>query len=248
VTGVQTCALPISASTISTASTVGLGISYTQNSLLIPTGSIVNVSSITYNNVIGIATVVSSTPHGLVIDNKVRISNSSNDFFNNDFIVKKINNLTTFEIDCGTSTVSQSSSGSVLLYIKGISSKGGSITKTNENTSGRLISNYAGITTSLLGPLTSATLDNITINNPIQIGLDVGDYLQIGNEIVRIKSTIIGNQVYIFRGLLGTRSTPHLAGTVVRKILLKPIEFRRNSIIRASGHTFEYVGFGPVNY
>jgi hypothetical protein len=82
----------------------------------------------------------------------------------------------------------------------------------------------------------------------MQIGLDVGDYLQIGNEILRIKSTIIGNQVYIFRGLLGTRSTPHLAGTVVRKILLKPIEFRRNSIIRASGHTFEYVGFGPGNY
>ena len=26
------------------------------------------------------------------------------------------------------------------------------------------------------------------------------------------------------------------------------MEFRRNSIIRASGHTFEYVGYGPGNY
>jgi hypothetical protein len=34
----------------------------------------------------------------------------------------------------------------------------------------------------------------------------------------------------------------------VRKINIIPIEFRRNSIIRASGHTFEYVGFGPGNY
>ena len=29
---------------------------------------------------------------------------------------------------------------------------------------------------------------------------------------------------------------------------MRPIEFRRNSIIRASGHTFEYLGFGPGNY
>ena len=37
-------------------------------------------------------------------------------------------------------------------------------------------------------------------------------------------------------------------GSVVRKIKLRPIELRRHSIIRASGHTFEYVGFGPGNY
>ena len=29
---------------------------------------------------------------------------------------------------------------------------------------------------------------------------------------------------------------------------MKPVELRRHSIIRASGHTFEYVGFGPGNY
>ena len=33
-----------------------------------------------------------------------------------------------------------------------------------------------------------------------------------------------------------------------RKIYINPVEFRRHSIIRASGHTFEYVGFGPGNY
>jgi len=37
-------------------------------------------------------------------------------------------------------------------------------------------------------------------------------------------------------------------GAVVRKVRFKPVEFRRNSIIRASGHTFEYLGFGPGNY
>ena len=36
--------------------------------------------------------------------------------------------------------------------------------------------------------------------------------------------------------------------SVIKRINCRPIEFRRNSIIRASGHTFEYVGFGPGNY
>ena len=35
---------------------------------------------------------------------------------------------------------------------------------------------------------------------------------------------------------------------MIRKIKPLPIEFRRPSIIRASGHTFEYIGYGPGNY
>ena len=37
-------------------------------------------------------------------------------------------------------------------------------------------------------------------------------------------------------------------GTVVRRIRVNPVELRRNSILRASGHTFEYLGYGPGNY
>jgi len=237
-----------SASTISSPSTAGLGVSYTDNSSLIITGEIVNISSIDYTNSTGIATVTSSGSHGLQVDNKVLISGSNNDFFNNNFIVKKVNSLTSFEINCGILTTSQSSSGTVYAYYSGYNSRGGTINKNNENISGRLINNYDNVTTTLLGPVTSATLDNITITNPTTLGLNVGDYLQIGNEIVRIKTTVTSNPIYVFRNVLGTRSTPHTAGVVVRRILPKPIEFRRNSIIRASGHTFEYVGFGPGNY
>ena len=35
---------------------------------------------------------------------------------------------------------------------------------------------------------------------------------------------------------------------MVRRIKPQPVEFRRNSILRASGHTFEYLGYGPGNY
>ena len=52
----------------------------------------------------------------------------------------------------------------------------------------------------------------------------------------------------MFRGVLGTRRTTHVNNSVVRTIRVNPVEFRRNSILRASGHTFEYVGYGPGNY
>ena len=42
--------------------------------------------------------------------------------------------------------------------------------------------------------------------------------------------------------------TTHVINSVVKKVYARPVEFRRNSIIRASGHTFEYVGYGPGNY
>ena len=66
---------------------------------------------------------------------------------------------------------------------------------------------------------------------------------------MRVKTTTTGsNPVYVFRGILGTKATSHTINSVVRKVRVDPIELRRHSIIRASGHTFEYVGFGPGNY
>ena len=52
----------------------------------------------------------------------------------------------------------------------------------------------------------------------------------------------------MFRGILGTKRTTHSINDVVRRVKVDPVELRRHSINRASGHTFEYVGFGPGNY
>jgi hypothetical protein len=68
---------------------------------------------------------------------------------------------------------------------------------------------------------------------------------------MRIKEDLTANPldpVKVFRGLLGTTKRPHVNNSYVERIEVFPIELRRNSIIRASGHTFEYVGFGPGNY
>jgi hypothetical protein len=78
--------------------------------------------------------------------------------------------------------------------------------------------------------------------------LKLGDYLLISDEIFRIRTTVSGNTISVFRSLFGSPRQTHPINSVVRTINVKPIELRRNSIIRASGHTFEYLGFGPGNY
>ena len=59
---------------------------------------------------------------------------------------------------------------------------------------------------------------------------------------------MIHRTLTVFRAVLGTRAAAHVVKSVVRKIKPIPIELRRQSINRATGHTFEYLGFGPGNY
>ncbi|NBU48342.1 MAG: hypothetical protein EBS34_13075, partial [Flavobacteriales bacterium] len=121
----------------------------------------------------------------------------------------------------------------------------------NENLNGRMISPYAGITTTISSAISTPTIDSINITNIENLDINIGDYLQIDEEIVRVKTFVPNvpvNPINVFRGVLGTRAEIHQTNSVVRRINVLPIEFRRHSIMRASGHTFEYVGFGPGNY
>ena len=66
---------------------------------------------------------------------------------------------------------------------------------------------------------------------------------------MRVSSNILGgsgDELAVIRGALGTISSAHPANSKIKKIKPIPIELRRPSILRASGHTFEYVGYGPV--
>ena len=86
----------------------------------------------------------------------------------------------------------------------------------------------------------------------IQEKYPIGTYIQINEEIMRVaRTTLIGtdnNQLIVIRGALATEIVQHSAGSLIKKINPIPVEFRRPSIIRASGHTFEYLGYGPGNY
>ena len=237
-----------SLSPVSNRSTSGVGANDTSNAFAKLTGPRLDITSITYNNVTGIATVKTVQPHGLRVNNSIQINGASDSFFNKEFIVSQNVGLTTFHVNIGVSTLSPTASGTLRGYYTALSAKNGTARFIEENFGGRSEDIYAGITTTLSSPIINATTDEISINNVNNFNFSIGDYLKIDDEIVRIKTTVSGNPVKVFRGIFGTNATSHVTGSVVKKVAVAPIEFRRNSIIRASGHTFEYIGFGPGNY
>merc|ERR1712093_973397 len=100
--------------------------------------------------------------------------------------------------------------------------------------------------------LYDGTFDVNDAKPSIEAKFPLGSYLQAGSEIMRVThSTLQGsgnNELYVIRGCLGTNVDNHKTGAVLRRIQPKAMEVRRPSILRASGHTFEYLGYGPGNY
>ena len=89
------------------------------------------------------------------------------------------------------------------------------------------------------------------IAGSVETKLSLGRYLQINSEILRVSGPVSGvnnNIVPVIRGALGTNIRNHPINSKIRTIQPSAIELRRPSILRASGHTFEYLGYGPGNY
>ena len=244
----------VSSNSISGYSTTGVGVTLTADAHQYLTGESIRISSLSYDYTSGIATVTSANSHGLSVDQKVRFTGANQSQYNGDFVVTEIlDDLGTptysFSVNIGIGTASPTATGTIYAYREGLTSNDGVITVDNENLNGRMIPTYAGITTTLSAAIINATTENINLTNVGNLDLNIGDYLLINDEIVRIKTTTTGsNPIVAFRGVLGSKRTTHSENTLVRKIRINPIELRRHSIIRASGHTFEYVGFGPGNY
>jgi hypothetical protein len=236
----------VSSETISGFSTTGLGATVTVNSGYIPTGKSLQISLLTYTPSSGIATIGFTTSHGLQINNKIRISDANESAFNGDFIVNRVVGISSIAINVGVSaTTSTSATGTLYAYRPILTSYAGDLTKDVE---GRLNYEYAGITTVLGAQYTVSESGNITIPNAVALGLNLGDYILIGEEIFRINTAVTSDNISVLRSVLGSPRQTHFPGDVVRRINVRPVEFRRNSIIRASGHTFEYLGYGSGNY
>ena len=234
-----------SASTIGGAS--GIGITNLASAVALNIGRTLDVSAFNYNQVTGVGVVTTTQSHGLRVNNKIKLAGVDQLLYQNDYIVKKSDTLNSFEINIGIGTTSPTPSGTIRVFPHGYSSSGGNIVIENENF-GRQKTTYAGITTTISSTILTASTSNIDITNISNVDINIGDYLLIGEEIVRVKTTVTGNPVEVFRGVLGTKAVPHDINSVVKRVECRPVEFRRNSIIRASGHTFEYVGYGPGNY
>ena len=240
----------VSYDTITGVTTTGLDPSFTSGAYSYLTGPALSISSLDYNNTAGIATIVTTSRHGLAVDSKVKI-NSSTTLFNGEFVVKRKVDLVTFSVGIGKSIAPTSLSGTAEVFKTGRTARGGVVNVDNESLNGRMSVSYAGITTTLGSAVATATAENISITNIANLDINIGDYLMVDNEIVRVKTNVPSaptNPITVFRGVLGTRATTHPTNSVVTKINVLPVELRRHSIMRASAHTFEYVGFGPGNY
>jgi len=191
---------------------------------------------------------VTATAHGLVSGNKVRIIDGSNNNVG-DFIVDTKNNINSVTI-----TGIPVTSGYLLKHA--YSSNSGSSSRSNENLSARAFAIY-GREILTLGVAIGATTSQFEVSVPSSgIGtmsrFPLGSYIQIDDEIMRVANDTLqgvnNNQLVVIRGALATKQVVHDTGSTIRKIEPRAIEFRRPSYMRASGHTFEYLGYGPGNY
>ena len=207
----------------------------------------IRVSSSTYDTVTGITTFNTSAPHGLVQGNQFRVNDSSN------------NNLGSYLVS-GITTSSFTSKTDVSLspaYIlkHGLSSNNKTSDSDGENLGARGFSFYGNERMTLMDDITSTTtLRVLSPNAGISTvsRFELGSYVQVDNEIMRVTTSALGgsgnDEISVIRGALGTQKENHSGGALIRKITPRAIEFHRPSYIRASGHTFEYLGYGPGNY
>lgn len=231
-------------------STSGVGATLTSSSYVNLTGVRLDISSLVYNNVTGLATITTVQNHGLIAGNSIQIGGASDDLYNTLAPTTEIVGLTTFIAKIGVSTVSPAVSGTLRGYLPGLESRSGSMNSVNENLGGRAASIYdgpTGITTTLSDGIASASVSDIEISNVGNFNFEIGDFLQIDNELLRIKSTVTSNPVSVFRGVLSTDASTHEIGSVVRKVRLSPLELRDPSLVSSSAHVFNSVGYGPGN-
>lgn len=205
----------------------------------------VGISSVVLTDLrTGIATVTTLNPHGLSAGNKFKFIGSNLPVYNQDFIVSSVVGITTFTFNVGVATTTSTpTSGKILKY--GITSNALTLGRGEENLSSRACYFYSGLETYTTSAL---NINSTTIQVSNAKGFNRGDFIFINNEILRISTFPTGNTLNVLRNQLGTIRTTAVSGSVVRKIKVLPVETRRPSFMRASAHTFEYLGYGPGNY
>ena len=238
---------------VGAASTTGIGATVCERAIMVNAGPGIGITYFVYDYLSGIATVGSgNTAHGVAVGNVLNFTGTANTAYSGNFRVTEVVGITTFKVTLGVGTESPTETGfgTFIALKKGYAANDGAISLENENLSSRMVPILSGITTTLNAAVSTKTGTSIELTNSFNSGVQQGNYVQIDEEIMRIATVPVGgtDAVTVLRGQLGTRRNTHVDGAVVRVIDPIATEFRRNSILRASGHTFEYVGYGPGNY
>jgi hypothetical protein len=210
-------------------------------------GPSITILSDSYDSSSGIATFNCTGPHGLLSGNKFRVLDSSNNNLG-DFIVNRKINEDSFN------SITNKNLSSAYILKHGLSANSGIADYSEENLSVR---DHFFYDNEVLEVVDFTSDTQIRVSSPVS-GIsttqrfDLGSYIKIDNEIMRIASTTLSgssnDELTVIRGSLGTIQSTHAVGSLIRKIRPIPVEFRRPTVLRASGHTFEYLGYGPGNY
>tara|TARA_Y100001968_G_scaffold9233_1_gene7793 strand:- start:6954 stop:12728 length:5775 start_codon:yes stop_codon:yes gene_type:complete len=226
---------------------------------IISVGPVVEVDSVT-NNIgtwVNNATFTCKSAHGLLQGNRISVKNSSDATLAAEAIVTSISDtdVKVFTADV-PSMISVSDATNAYVLKHALSANDGNSGRQGENLGVRGVPLYdndtlilnAAITTTDEIPVTLS--DGATTVESISARFPLGSYLQVDSEIMRVVHSTIqtGTKLKVIRGALGTIVDPHADKSLIKKIKPLAIELRRPSILRASGHTFEYLGYGPGNY
>ena len=210
-------------------------------------GPEVVVSSSAYSSSSGISTFTVSRAHGFVVGNKIRILDTSHNNLG-DYLVTGIT-TTSF-------TAKTDASLSAKYALKhALSANDRTSDSSDENLGARGYSFYDNEVLILGSNISNQTSLHVSVPNSgisTTNRFEIGSYVQVDDEIMRITSSTLSgsgnNEITVIRGALGTQKENHSGGALIKKIKPLAVEFRRPSYVRASGHTFEYLGYGPGNY
>ena len=218
-----------------------------QTGFVLYAGPVPDITNVVYSSAAtGIVTVTTAGPHGLNVNNPFKIVGVAQTIYNYETIVKERLSTTQFSFKFNEkyNPATYTAGGSVIPI--NYDARGGLTEPGNERIAQRHAPLRTGIQTSMSASSINSTTTTLTLAD--SAGFHKGDYVQIDGEIIRIASDFAANAATVLRGQLGSRSASHDASSMVKKIKIIATEKRRHSILRASGHTFEYLGFGPGNY
>jgi len=214
-----------------------------------------NIASCSYNLTTNISTIIttndgnSNQPY--LPGNKVKFQTAAGPVIDTVFTVVSKVDVNTFTVRGDVVTTGVLAGDYV--YHSGLTSQVKNTNSTSENISTRQFALTDGVVAKVNS--TAIATDPTVTSFPITpaIAFHKGDFIQIEDEIMLITSknsvtSTTSTTINVKRGVLGTIPTTHLNATAVRRLKVAAVELRRNSILRASGHTFEYTGFGPGNY
>jgi len=218
-----------------------------QTGFMMYAGPVPDVTNIVYSSAAtGIVTVTTAGAHGLNVNNPFKIVGVAQTIYNVESVVKERVGVNTFTFQFTDifTPATYTSGGSVLPINYG--ARGGITEPGNERVAQRHVPFRVGVQTALSSGNLNSTSTTLTLTD--SSGFQKGDYIQIDGEVIRVSSNFASNSATVLRGQLGTRSAAHDGGSMAKKIRIIATEKRRHSILRASGHTFEYLGYGPGNY